>query len=141
MEASDLELAHSVAVRATELVPEDGEAWRLRMDIARLLEKQEDADDCLRRLIELRPSDERLLLERLDLALSDRQTVEARLGGLDVILAEPLPKTLQSRLWWRRALLRQGRGDADWQQDAAKVLSPSTSTIHALQFPSLRYPG
>ena len=138
--SSDLELAHSVAVRATELVPEDGEAWRLRMDIARLLEKQEDADDCLRRLIELRPSDERLLLERLDLALSDRQTVEARLEGLDVILAEPLPKTLQSRLWWRRALLRQGRGDADWQQDAAKaaVADPSFAPpLAALVTPTL----
>ena len=34
--SSDLELAHQLAVRATELVPTDAEAWRLRMDIARL---------------------------------------------------------------------------------------------------------
>ena len=107
--SSDLELAHRVAVRATELVPTDAEAWRLRMDIARLHEEQEDAERCLRRLVELRPFDERLVLERLDLALTERQTVEARLEGLDVILAEPLSGHLQARLWWRRALLRQGR--------------------------------
>ena len=125
--SSDLELAHQIAVRATELVPNDAEAWRLRMDIARLHEKQEDAGRCLRRLIDLRPSDERLLLERLDLALSERQTVEARLEGLDVILAEPLSGPLEARLWWRRALLRQGRGDGDWRQDAARaaVADPS----------------
>ena len=138
--SSDLELAHSLAVRATELVPEDAEAWRLRMDIARLLENEVDSDDCLRRLIELRPSDERLLLERLDLALSDRQTVEERLAGLDVILAEPLAKSLQARLWWRRALLRQGRGDADWQQDAAQaaIADPSFAPpLAALVAPTL----
>ena len=125
--SSDLELAHQAAIRATELVPTDAEAWRLRMDIARLHEKQEDAERCLRRLIELRPSDERLVLERLDLALSERQTVEARLEGLDVILAEPLSGPLEARLWWRRALLRQGRGDDDWRQDAgrAAVADPS----------------
>ncbi len=125
--SSDLELAHQLAVRATELVPTDAEAWRLRMDIARLDENQEDAERCLRRLIDLRPSDERLLLERLDLALSERQTVEARLEGLDVILAEPLSGPLEARLWWRRALLRQGRGDGDWRQDAARaaVADPS----------------
>lgn len=138
--SSDLELAHSLAVRATELVPEDAEAWRLRMDIARLLENEVDSDDCLRRLIELRPSDERLLLERLDLALSDRQTVEERLAGLDVILSEPLAKSLQARLWWRRALLRQGRGDADWQQDAAQaaIADPSFAPpLAALVAPTL----
>ena len=125
--SSDLELAHQLAVRATELVPTDAEAWRLRMDIARLDENQEDAERCLRRLIDLRPADERLLLERLDLALSERQTVEARLEGLDVILAEPLSGPLEARLWWRRALLRQGRGDGDWRQDAARaaVADPS----------------
>ena len=125
--SSDLGLAHQLAVRATELVPTDAEAWRLRMDIARLDEKQEDAERCLRRLIDLRPADERLLLERLDLALSERQTVEARLEGLDVILAEPLSGPLEARLWWRRALLRQGRGDGDWRQDAARaaVADPS----------------
>ena len=125
--SSDLGLAHQLAVRATELVPTDAEAWRLRMDIARLDENQEDAERCLRRLIDLRPSDERLLLERLDLALSERQTVEARLEGLDVILAEPLSGPLEARLWWRRALLRQGRGDGDWREDAARaaVADPS----------------
>ncbi|MEC8101694.1 MAG: hypothetical protein VX109_05395, partial [Planctomycetota bacterium] len=125
--SSDLELAHQAAVRATELVPTDAEAWRLRMDIARLDENQEDAERCLRRLIDLRPADERLVLERLDLALSERQTVEARLEGLDVILAEPLSAPLEARLWWRRALLRQGRGDGDWREDAARaaVADPS----------------
>lgn len=138
--SSDLELAHSVAVRATELVPTDAEAWRLRMDIARLLEEKVDAELCLRRLIELRPSDERLLLERLDLALSDRQTVESRLEGLDVILAEPLGGPLRARLWWRRALLRQGRGDVDWREDAAKaaVADPSfAAPLAALVTPTL----
>ena len=53
--SSDLGLAHQLAVRATELVPTDAEAWRLRMDIARLDENQEDAERCLRRLIDLRP--------------------------------------------------------------------------------------
>ena len=125
--SKDLELAHQAAVRATELVPTDAEAWRLRMDIARLHEEQDDAELCLRRLIDLRPFDERLLLERLDLALSERQTVEARLEGLDVILAEPLSGPLEARLWWRRALLRQGRGDGDWREDAARaaVADPS----------------
>ncbi len=125
--SSDLELAHQAAIRATELVPTDAEAWRLRMDIARLHDKHEDAELCLRRLIDLRPYDERLVLERLDLALSDRQTVEARVEGLDVILAEPLSGPLEARLWWRRALLRQGRGDGDWRQDAARaaVADPS----------------
>ena len=41
--SSDLELAHRIAVRATELVPADAEAWRLRMDIARLHEEHVDA--------------------------------------------------------------------------------------------------
>ncbi|MEL7073017.1 MAG: hypothetical protein AAGK34_03215 [Planctomycetota bacterium] len=138
--SSDLEFAHMVAVRATELVPTDAEAWRLRMDIARLHEDQKDAELCLRRLIKLRPSDERLVLERLDLALSDRQTVESRLEGLDVILAEPLSGPLQARLWWRRALLRQGRGDGDWREDAANaaVADPSFSApLAALVTPTL----
>ncbi len=138
--SSDLELAHRVAVRATELVPTDFEAWRLRMDIARLHEEQDDAERCLRRLVELRPSDERLVLERLDLALSERQTVEARLEGLDVILAEPISGHLQARLWWRRALLRQGRGDGDWRQDAARaaVADPSfAAPLAALVAPTL----
>ena len=138
--SSDLELAHRVAVRATELVPTDAEAWRLRMDIARLHEEQEDAERCLRRLVELRPFDERLVLERLDLALTERQTVEARLEGLDVILAEPLSGHLQARLWWRRALLRQGRGDDDWRQDAARaaVADPSfAAPLAALVAPTL----
>ena len=138
--SSDLELAHRVAVRATELVPTDAEAWRLRMDIARLHEKQDDAELCLRRLIELRPFDERLVLERLDLALSERQTVEARLEGLDVILEEPLSGILRARLWWRRALLRQGRGDADWREDAAKaaIADPSFAPpLAALVTPTL----
>ena len=138
--SSDLELAHRIAVRATELVPTDAEAWRLRMDIARLHEEQEDAERCLRRLVELRPFDERLVLERLDLALTERQTVEARLEGLDVILAEPLSGHLQARLWWRRALLRQGRGDGDWRQDAARaaVADPSfAAPLAALVAPTL----
>lgn len=138
--SSDLELAHRIAVRATELVPTDAEAWRLRMDIARLHEEQEDAEQCLRRLVELRPFDERLVLERLDLALTERQTVEARLEGLDVILAEPLSGHLQARLWWRRALLRQGRGDGDWRQDAARaaVADPSfAAPLAALVAPTL----
>ena len=137
--SSDLEFAHMVAVRATEWAT-DAEAWRLRMDIARLHEDQKDAELCLRRLIELRPSDERLVLERLDLALSDRQTVESRLEGLDVILAEPLSGPLQARLWWRRALLRQGRGDGDWREDAANavVADPSFSApLAALVTPTL----
>ena len=138
--SSDLELAHRIAVRATELVPTDAEAWRLRMDIARLHEEQEDAERCLRRLVELRPFDERLVLERLDLALTERQTVEARLEGLDVILAESLSGHLQARLWWRRALLRQGRGDGDWRQDAARaaVADPSfAAPLAALVAPTL----
>ena len=137
--SSDLELAHRWP-SATDLVPTDAEAWRLRMDIARLHEDQKDAELCLRRLIELRPSDERLVLERLDLALSDRQTVESRLEGLDVILAEPLSGPLQARLWWRRALLRQGRGDGDWREDAANavVADPSFSApLAALVTPTL----
>ena len=142
--SSDLELAHRIAVRATELVPTDAEAWRLRMDIARLHEEQEDAERCLRRLVELRPFDERLVLERLDLALTERQTVEARLEGLDVILAEPLSGHLQARLWWRRALLRQGRGDGDWRQDAARaaVADPSfAAPLAALVAPTLAQEG
>ena len=137
---ADLQLAHSLAIRATELISEDAEAWRLRLDIARLLEDEEDTKQSLRQLANIRPSDERILLERLDLALSDRQTAEDRLAGLDLVLAEPLPKPLEARLWWRRALLRQGRGDQDWRQDAAAavVADPSFSApLAALVMPTL----
>ncbi|MAV55290.1 MAG: hypothetical protein CMJ28_04965 [Phycisphaerae bacterium] len=137
---ADLQLAHSLAIRATELISKDAEAWRLRLDIARLLEDEEDINQSLRQLANIRPSDERILLERLDLALSDRQTVEDRLAGLDLVLAEPLPKPLEARLWWRRALLRQGRGDQDWRQDAAAsvIADPSFSApLAALVMPTL----
>ncbi|MCA9290267.1 MAG: hypothetical protein KDA25_04005 [Phycisphaerales bacterium] len=134
-----LDAADALADQVVELVPEDAEAWRLRLRIADFVENEAAAARAVDAIGRLDPADTVIRLRRLGLALDRYQTVEERLAAYERLLTdETIPRIgrdVASRLALDAALIERRRDHIDafahWLTRAVD-LDPANRTAAAI---------
>jgi len=126
---------------ALELTPKDAELWRLRSDLASMIDDDETRRHALRQYVRLRPDDDAARLSLIFNHLSSFQTADKRMAEVHRVLehksAARLSEPLRSRLWTLVARLAQELGDDDKLTPAlqkAVSLDPANRDAAAMAF-------
>jgi tetratricopeptide (TPR) repeat protein len=131
-----IEVALILAQEATEIAPDDVDAWHFLLSVAMLAERDDIVKKAIDQLVDLDRSNDAVLLRKMRTEVEATQTAADRAARYEqIITRRDLPATVRSRLALDLAILERRRGRtesfATWLAESV-ALDPSFTAAAAL---------